>query len=146
VPQNARKRAKTSETGVRDRLLDAADRLFYREGVRAVGIDRVLAEADAAKASLYQHFGCKDQLVAWRSSFLIEYFSDTVFPRIRNMGYAAVRTNRYKLIEYRELTGMDELYDLEADPFEEHNLFGRAEAAPTLARMRSELRRLQTGK
>jgi AcrR family transcriptional regulator len=29
-----------------------------------VGIDRVLAEADAAKASLYQHFGCKDQLVA----------------------------------------------------------------------------------
>ena len=50
--------------GVRDRLLAAADRLFYREGVRAVGIDRVLAEADAAKASLYQHFGCKDQLVA----------------------------------------------------------------------------------
>ncbi len=49
---------------MRDRLLDAADRLFYREGVRAVGIDRVLAEADAAKASLYQHFGCKDQLVA----------------------------------------------------------------------------------
>jgi AcrR family transcriptional regulator len=49
---------------VRDRLLAAADRLFYREGVRAVGIDRVLAEADAAKASLYQHFGCKDQLVA----------------------------------------------------------------------------------
>src|SRR5229473_215369 len=64
VAQKARKRAKTSEIAVRDRLLDAADRLFYREGVRAVGIDRVLAEADAAKASLYQHFGCKDQLVA----------------------------------------------------------------------------------
>jgi AcrR family transcriptional regulator len=64
VPQRARKQAKTSEIGVRDRLLAAADRLFYREGVRAVGIDRVLAEADAAKASLYQHFGCKDQLVA----------------------------------------------------------------------------------
>jgi AcrR family transcriptional regulator len=58
------KRVKTAEVGVRDRLLDAADRLFYREGVRAVGIDRVLEEADAAKASLYQHFGCKDQLVA----------------------------------------------------------------------------------
>jgi AcrR family transcriptional regulator len=49
---------------VRERLLDAADRLFYREGIRAVGIDRVLAEADAAKASLYSHFGCKDDLVA----------------------------------------------------------------------------------
>ena len=64
MPQNARKPAKISEIGVRDRLLTAADRLFYREGVRAVGIDRVLAEADAAKASLYQHFGCKDELVA----------------------------------------------------------------------------------
>lgn len=49
---------------VRDRLLDAADRLFYKEGVRAVGIDRVLAEAGAAKASLYSNFGCKDELVA----------------------------------------------------------------------------------
>jgi len=64
VPKKAGRRPKRSDTGVRDRLLDAADRLFYREGVRAVGIDRVLAEADAAKASLYQHFGCKDQLVA----------------------------------------------------------------------------------
>jgi AcrR family transcriptional regulator len=64
VPLKASKRARTSTVGVRDRLLDAADRLFYQEGVRAVGIDRLLAEADAAKASLYQHFGCKDQLVA----------------------------------------------------------------------------------
>jgi AcrR family transcriptional regulator len=64
VPQKRRNPPKTSEAGVRDRLLDAADRLFYREGVRAVGIDRVLSEADAAKASLYQHFGCKDRLVA----------------------------------------------------------------------------------
>jgi AcrR family transcriptional regulator len=64
VPLKARKRAQSSDVGVRDRLLDAADRLFYQEGVRAVGIDRVLSEADAAKASLYQHFGSKDQLVA----------------------------------------------------------------------------------
>jgi AcrR family transcriptional regulator len=64
MPQRARKRGKSSEASVRDRLLDTADRLFYQEGVRAVGIDRVLAEADAAKASLYQHFGGKDELVA----------------------------------------------------------------------------------
>ncbi len=49
---------------VRDRLLDAADRLFYQEGVQAVGIDRVLAEAGAAKASLYAHFRSKDELIA----------------------------------------------------------------------------------
>ena len=64
VAKKTRKRANSSDISVRDRLLEAADRLFYREGVRAVGIDRLLAEADAAKASLYQHFGCKDQLVA----------------------------------------------------------------------------------
>jgi len=64
VPRKPGRRAPTSELAVRERLLDAADRLFYQEGVRAVGIDRVLAEANAAKASLYQHFGCKDQLVA----------------------------------------------------------------------------------
>jgi AcrR family transcriptional regulator len=49
---------------VKQRLLDTADRLFYAEGIHAVGIDRVLAEADAAKASLYQHFGSKDGLIA----------------------------------------------------------------------------------
>ena len=64
MPKKGRRRATTSAIGVRERLLDAADRLFDQEGVRAVGIDRVLAEADAAKASLYQHFGCKDRLVA----------------------------------------------------------------------------------
>jgi len=58
------KRAETgTEASVKERLVDAADRLFYREGVRAVGIDRLLAEADAAKASLYAHFGSKDELV-----------------------------------------------------------------------------------
>jgi N-acetylglucosamine-6-sulfatase len=77
-----------------------------------------------------------------RTSFLIEYYSDTVFPRIRNMGYTAVRTERYKYIEYRELPGMNELYDLEADPFEERNLIDVPDAAAMLERMQSELRQL----
>ena len=37
----------------------------------------------------------------------IEYYSDTVWPRIRNMGYKAVRTDRWKYIQYTELDGMD---------------------------------------
>jgi len=53
-----------ADVPVRERLLDAADRLFYREGIHAVGIDRVLAEAGAAKASLYAHFRSKDELIA----------------------------------------------------------------------------------
>jgi AcrR family transcriptional regulator len=47
----------------RDRLLKAADELFYAEGVHSVGIDRVIERADVARASLYSNFGSKDELV-----------------------------------------------------------------------------------
>jgi N-acetylglucosamine-6-sulfatase len=58
----------------------------------------------------------KGERPAWRSSFLIEYYSDRVFPRISQMGYKAVRSARWKYIRYLELEGMDELDDLENDP------------------------------
>ena len=48
---------------VRDRLLAAADELFYAEGVHVVGIDRIVERAGVAKASLYSTFGSKDELV-----------------------------------------------------------------------------------
>jgi AcrR family transcriptional regulator len=49
--------ARDRETSqARQRILETADRLFYREGVRAVGIDRIIAEAGVAKMSLYNHF------------------------------------------------------------------------------------------
>ena len=47
----------------RQRLLDAATKLFNEEGIRVIGIDRVLREADVAKASLYSLLGSKDNLV-----------------------------------------------------------------------------------
>ena len=47
----------------RERLLVAADELFYEEGVHSVGIDRVIARAGVAKATLYHAFGSKDELV-----------------------------------------------------------------------------------
>ncbi|MCX4580593.1 TetR/AcrR family transcriptional regulator [Streptomyces sp. NBC_01571] len=46
-----------------ERLLKAASELFLRQGIRAVGIDRILAEANTARASLYQTYGSKDALV-----------------------------------------------------------------------------------
>jgi AcrR family transcriptional regulator len=47
----------------KQRILDTADRLFYAEGVRAVGIDRIIAESGAAKMTLYSHFRSKDDLI-----------------------------------------------------------------------------------
>jgi N-acetylglucosamine-6-sulfatase len=79
----------------------------------------------------------------WRQSILIEYWSDTVFPRIRNMGYRAVRTERYKYVRYLELPGMDELYDLAQDPYEMENLMGSPRQAELLPALQAELDRLR---
>jgi AcrR family transcriptional regulator len=46
-----------------ERAVATADRLFYEQGIHAVGVDQVAAEADISKASLYTHFRTKDDLV-----------------------------------------------------------------------------------
>lgn len=75
----------------------------------------------------------------WRDAFLIECFSDRVFPWVVNMGYQALRTERYKYIRYTELKGMDELYDLGADPYELRNLIGEPAGQAALAKLQSQL-------
>lgn len=80
--------------------------------------------------------------VPWRDSFLIEYFSDKVFQRVSKMGYQAVRDERWKYIHYIELGGMDELYDLKADPYEMNNLAARSQAGETVVQMRAKLQQL----
>jgi AcrR family transcriptional regulator len=47
----------------RARILEAAYGLFSRHGIHSVGIDRIIAEADVAKATLYHHFASKEALV-----------------------------------------------------------------------------------
>jgi AcrR family transcriptional regulator len=54
---------KDRRPSARQRLLAAADELFYAEGVHTVGIDRIIERAGVAKASLYSTFGSKDELV-----------------------------------------------------------------------------------
>jgi N-acetylglucosamine-6-sulfatase len=78
----------------------------------------------------------------WRKSFLIEYYSDRVFPRIRNMGYKAIRSERWKYIHYFELQGMDELYDLKADPYEMKNIINQPDAGAVVEEMKREIERL----
>lgn len=47
-----------------DRILAAADKLFYTQGIRAVGVDTVAAEAGVSKRTLYNHYPSKDALIA----------------------------------------------------------------------------------
>ena len=54
----------TKRLPAKERLLDAADRLFYSEGVHTVGIDRIIDEAGVAKGSLFYNFSGKDELIA----------------------------------------------------------------------------------
>jgi AcrR family transcriptional regulator len=53
----------SAHLGARERILETAYELFARRGIRAVGIDEVIARADVAKATLYRHFPTKDALV-----------------------------------------------------------------------------------
>ncbi len=71
---------KVSET--RERILETADRLFYEHGMRTVGIDRIVAEADVAKMSLYKYFPSKDDLILaclqHREETVQKYFTEAL--------------------------------------------------------------------
>jgi len=45
------------------RILDCANRLFYEDGIRAVGVDRLIAESSVTKATFYKHYRAKDNLI-----------------------------------------------------------------------------------
>jgi arylsulfatase A-like enzyme len=83
-----------------------------------------------------------DTVPHWRQAFLIEYYSDSVFARIRNMGYKALRTDRYKYIRYTELVGVDELYDLAQDPEEIHNLLANGAPFAPVSELDAQLDRI----
>uniref|UniRef100_A0A942SYP2 TetR/AcrR family transcriptional regulator n=1 Tax=Neobacillus citreus TaxID=2833578 RepID=A0A942SYP2_9BACI len=49
--------------GAKVRILETATRLFYEEGIRGVGVDRLISEASVTKATFYKHYGSKDNLI-----------------------------------------------------------------------------------
>jgi AcrR family transcriptional regulator len=66
----------SSEIAVKDRLLETASRLFYRQGYNLTGINQILAEADAAIGSLYKHYPSKvDLLLAYLEKANEIYFT-----------------------------------------------------------------------
>jgi len=62
-PRALHKRGATRPSA-RKRIFDTASELFYRRGIRAVGVETIVAEADTTKMSLYRNFPSKDELVA----------------------------------------------------------------------------------
>ena len=83
--------------------------------------------------------------IPWRKSFLIEYWAELAMPWLVGMTYKAVRTDRHKYIHWvnRGREGeLDELYDLDRDPFELKNLNRSRTHAPVRDKMRRELKKL----
>lgn len=66
----------------RDRILQTAHDLFYRDGVRATGIDRVIAESGVAKLTFYRHFPSKNDLIRayldYRHQRWMAWFADAL--------------------------------------------------------------------
>ena len=70
------KAAQEKSSGTRQRILDTASRLFYQQGYNLTGINQLIEEAQVAKASLYQHFSSKDDLLlAYLSQKSREWFT-----------------------------------------------------------------------
>jgi AcrR family transcriptional regulator len=53
----------TAKAAMQERILDTADRLFYRQGIRVIGVDTVAAEIGISKRTLYNYFPSKDDLI-----------------------------------------------------------------------------------
>lgn len=69
--------SETRPSEARDRMVETASRLFYKQGYNATGINQLIEEAGVAKASLYQHFASKeDLLIAYLTKTSNEWFVD----------------------------------------------------------------------
>src|ERR1700751_980067 len=66
--------------GARQRILDAAAELFYREGINATGVERLAAESSVSKRTLYQHFPSKTAVVEESLRSIEQGVAETVLP------------------------------------------------------------------
>lgn len=143
------------EEGIRVPLLIRYPKLIGGDKVRRGGIIDEFALSIDLAPTLIELCGAKEEMPVdgkslvpllrgerlrdWRTSFLIQYNSDTVFPRVHQMAYRAIRTNRWKFIRYLELDGMNELYDLANDPYEMRNVIWDTAMQSVLNDLNSQL-------
>jgi arylsulfatase A-like enzyme len=79
----------------------------------------------------------------WRKSVLVEFYTnEQPFPHLMDMDYRAIRTARYKYIHWIKFPAQDELYDLQADSLERHNLAEDPALASVKASLKADLGRL----
>jgi len=81
----------------------------------------------------------------WRKSLLVEYWAENAMPWLVGMTYKAVRTDRHKYIHWVNRGAseeLDELYDLDKDPYELKNVIRNRAYAPVRAKLRKELQKL----
>ena len=76
--------------GARQRILDAAAELFYREGINATGVERLAAESSVSKRTLYQHFPSKTAVV--------EEYLRSIEPHVANLLHDADQTPRQRML------------------------------------------------
>src|ERR1700684_2965622 len=75
---NEQRAASRGGRGARQRILDAATELFYRDGINATGVERLAAESSVSKRTLYQHFPSKTAVVEEYLRGMDQRIADTV--------------------------------------------------------------------
>ena len=82
--------ARNQTPGARERILETASRLFYRDGLRATGVDTIIAESGVAKMSFYRHFPSKSDLIEEflrrRHDRWMAWFTQAVERRLKKPG------------------------------------------------------------
>ncbi|MGO4742716.1 TetR/AcrR family transcriptional regulator [Serratia quinivorans] len=82
--------AATQALPPRQRILLTAHNLFYRDGVRATGIDRIISESGVAKVTFYRHFPSKNELIeaflTYRHEQWLSWFSQSLAQQVTQLG------------------------------------------------------------
>src|SRR5215469_5184811 len=109
----------------RDRLLQTAGRLFYAEGINAVGVERILSEAKAAKASMYSNFGSKSELVRayldkrstdWRQVVETRLTADVGAPEDQVLAVFDLLGEWFETLDYRGCPFINAAAECGSDP------------------------------